>query len=460
MARRWHIKRILLYSFIGALVVCAVLGIYAFLFGRFGETEIRILATTSGVCFYSLIAMACFAALEKRRSKVLALPGLGTCAAGMLVLLGVIWLDHHFEEGTLKLAAILAMFSFSFAQASLLSLARLERKLAWVSWIAYGAIFWLVIQLSVMIVWEIDDEWLIRVAGVLGILDGCASLAIPVLYKLHGGPKPVATRQTYTHITLTFPIPGKVGEGPKPEGSRPSYAHFRLACPRCGHQDNFAVGAVECPECSLKMRVEVQATSEAVENPPFQFDLRSLMIVTLIVAVALSIFATRIQELRVQQRITTQFREIGANARWEKGKLVSVAYNRCTGASIPDEDLLLLKESPDLEQLSFNNVPITDRQMALLEGLSVRVLSLAGTRVTAAGLGHLSGLPKLESLTLVETQITDEGLRQLESLSNLRRMNLTYGPHVSSAGIERLRRALPRTGITARIATPPQPLKQ
>jgi len=53
-AGRWSLKRILLYSLIGALVLCALPGIYAFVFGRIGKTEIKILATTLGVCFYHL----------------------------------------------------------------------------------------------------------------------------------------------------------------------------------------------------------------------------------------------------------------------------------------------------------------------------------------------------------------------------------------------------------------------
>ena len=82
-----------------------------------------------------------------------------------------------------------------------------------------------------MLIWEIDDEWLFRGAGVLGILDGCASLTIPILYKLRGGPKPLAIERPYSRI--------------------------ELICPRCGHQGEFAIGAINCPQCALKMQVDV-----------------------------------------------------------------------------------------------------------------------------------------------------------------------------------------------------------
>jgi len=424
MTGRWSLKRILLYSLIGALVLCALLGIYAFVFGRFGETEIKILATTLGVCFYSMTAMACFTALEKRRSNVLALPGLGTCAAGMLVLLGVIWLEGYEDEWSTKLAAILAMFAFSFAQASLLSLAQLERKLAWVSWIAYGSIFWLVIQLSAMIVWEIDDEWLVRAAGVLGILDGCASLTIPILFKLRGGPKPAAVPEAYSRIELT--------------------------CPRCGQQGKFAIGAIKCPECTLKMHVDVEAMVEVGENPPFQFSLRSLLLVTLIVAMGLSLFASRLKTLHAQQRIVERLREVDAYAGRRGGTIISVTFMSDVHGPISDEHLLMLKSLPHLEQVDFQtkSASITARQVALLEGLPIKSLKVRdSTHLTDDDLAHLVGLTSLETLHLEDRQITDEGLKPLEKLSNLKQLHLTYGPGVTPAGVERLKQALPRTQV-------------
>ncbi|MBN2475877.1 MAG: hypothetical protein JXB62_14795 [Pirellulales bacterium] len=386
MAGRWSLKRVLLYSVIGALALCALLGIYCFLFGQFGETEAKILATTVGVCFYSLTAMACFAVLERRRSAVLAIPGLGTCAAGMLVLLGVVWLEGYKDEVAMKTAAVLAMFAVSFAQASLLSLAQLERKLAWLSWIAYGAIFWLVIQLSVMLVGEIDDEWLVRLAGALGILDGCASLTIPILYKLRGGPQPAAVEPAYTHVELT--------------------------CPRCGRQGKLPVGAVKCSECSLRMRIEVREMPETVTNPPFQFSLRSLMLVTLIAAVGLSIFATRVQELRLQSRIEAQLRESGGYAIRRHGKILNVAFTQ--DRPIDEKSLAPLRGLSDLELLCLENTLLTDQQMTLLQGLNVRMLNLKGTPVTDAGLEHLRGLANLSFLELSNTRVTEEGVARLQ----------------------------------------------
>jgi hypothetical protein len=270
MTARWSLKRCLLHSLIAALVLSAVFGIYVFLFGSFGETEVRILLSTLDVSYYSLMSLACAVAWEKRRTRVLSLPGLTTCMLGFVFLLLCIWVEFHQPEDFVwKTAAILGIFSFSFAQASVLTLARLKPRLAWVSWTAVVSIFSLAIVISTMIVWEIDDEWWFRAIGVLAIVDSCASLSIPLLYKLGGSAAPEVTGQPYPRI--------------------------ELICPRCGHQGEYSVGRIECTECSLRIRVEVSEKPDVEEDPPFQFSLRSLLLVTLIAAVGLGLLGSRLR---------------------------------------------------------------------------------------------------------------------------------------------------------------------
>ena len=275
MTRQWSLKRSLLYSLIAALVLCAVFGIYVFLLGDFGQTEVRILLTTLTVAFYSLMSLACAVAWEKRRTRVLSLPGLVVCAVGFVFLLLCIWVESYESEAFAKATGILAIFAFSFAQASVLTLARLKPRLAWVSWTALVAIFSLAIVGSTMIVFDVDDQWWFRVLGVLAIVDSCASLSIPVLYKLGGLPAPDAARQPYPRI--------------------------ELICPRCGHRGDYPTGRIQCAECSLRIRVEISEKPDAAEDPPFQFSLRSLLLITLIASLGLGILGSRLKESHPQR---------------------------------------------------------------------------------------------------------------------------------------------------------------
>ncbi len=60
------LKQTLLRTLIGALILSALIGIYAFLFGDFGETEVKILLTTLTISYFSVTSLACAAAFEKK----------------------------------------------------------------------------------------------------------------------------------------------------------------------------------------------------------------------------------------------------------------------------------------------------------------------------------------------------------------------------------------------------------
>jgi hypothetical protein len=233
MAGKWRLKQAFLYALIVALLASALIGIYAFLFGDFGWMEVKILLTTLSISYFSVTSLACAAAFEQRKGRVLAPIGLAVGVLGFLFFIPSIWAEWWESEMLGKSMAILAIFSFSFAQTCLLAIVPLTRPIRWVFVATAVTIFALAIYLSGMIVF---DEWFIRIAGVLGILDGCGSLLIPVLYKLGG--KPVASIQS----------------GP--------FDRMELICPRCGHRDTYSVGTIQCAECALEIRVEIADDSK------------------------------------------------------------------------------------------------------------------------------------------------------------------------------------------------------
>jgi hypothetical protein len=232
MSRSWSLKRGILHTLVVALVLSALIGIYAFLFGDFGETEVKILMTTLGISYFSVTSLSCATALEKRSRMWFAAIGLGLSVGGFLLFLPVVWAELFENEAVAKATVIVAVFCFSLAQICLLGLVPLRSSVQWVFYATTAVILGLATFISALMILERDDEWLMRLLGVLGILDGCGSLVIPVLFKLGGAD----------------------AEGFDADG----YRRIELTCPRCGHREIYAVGTIRCAECSLEMRVQIQ----------------------------------------------------------------------------------------------------------------------------------------------------------------------------------------------------------
>ena len=74
-------------------------------------------------------------------------------------------------------------------------------------------------------------------------------------------------------------------------------------------------------------------------------------------------------------------------------------------------------------------------------------ITLRGTQVSDAGLGHLQGLTKLEGLELDGTQVTDVGLVHLQRLTRLKLLGLV-GTQVTDDGVIKLQQALPNCVIS------------
>jgi hypothetical protein len=234
MGNRHSIKRILLYMVVGGLVLAALAGIYVLLFGTFGKTEEKILLTTLGSSYFSVTSLACAAAYEKRRHGLLSIPGLALSIAGFALFLPSIWAEWLDSDAISKITIILAVFSFSFAQACLLSLVKLERRVVWVYYAAVVAILALAAIISAMIVYD-QGGWMLRFAGAVGILDGCLSLCIPVLHRLGG----------------TLAVPTTVE----------TYQRIELVCPRCGQRGSYPIGSISCRRCSLAIEIRIEVDS-------------------------------------------------------------------------------------------------------------------------------------------------------------------------------------------------------
>lgn len=186
-----NIKKTFLYTLIGSITVSALLGIWAILSGDFGEFQAKVLGTTLTVVGTSLLGLACGAFLESPRSteaglKVIPISGIILAFIAAITVLLMIWgqLDNIW-----KVAAISAIFAFSLAQLSLLSLANLSDRFQWILTVAYLVILSLAAINSILIIVEPNSEsnFVMRLIGVLAVIDAAITVMIPIFHRLSRG---------------------------------------------------------------------------------------------------------------------------------------------------------------------------------------------------------------------------------------------------------------------------------
>ena len=151
----------------------------------------------------------------------------------------------------------------------------------------------------------------------------------------------------------------------------------------------------------------------------FQFSLRSLLVLTLAVAVSCSWLALEMKKAREQETAVDEI-----------GRLYPYAV-ATAGASTPGVKTIeptwlrvLLGEMYFAEVVSVHlgGTLVTDEELDLLKSLEeMRFLNLSNTRVTDMGVESLRRLTRLEELNLVNTRVTDEGVKKLQqALPNCR----------------------------------------
>jgi len=191
-----------------------------------------------------------------------------------------------------------------------------------------------------------------------------------------------------------------------------------------------------------------RAKRESDERGPWQFTLKELLVVPVVLALALGAIVAEYRRAERQQRAVAELQKAGARVRptfWHDGfenKFLPTGvfsdvfevscYNK---AEIRDEHLAQVEHFPLLCYIDLTGTQITDAGLAHLS--TRRYLSgviLRNTAVTDAGLRHLAKAKRLCHLTLSNTRITDAGLAELRELPRLRYLRLD-GTGVTDAGM-------------------------
>jgi hypothetical protein len=189
MEQNFNFKKTFLVTMIISLSISALIGIFVFLFGDFGETEFRLLMTTLTIGGYSLTGLCCSVLYEKRKFTPLALSGIMISVIGFIYTVLVIWeaidLDNDF---TWKALIIFIILAASTAHSCLLLLIKSEKSL--VNGALSGTIIFISIVALMLIILalnEFDDvgEFYFRLLGVFAILDVLGTIVTPILNKVY-----------------------------------------------------------------------------------------------------------------------------------------------------------------------------------------------------------------------------------------------------------------------------------
>ncbi len=176
------------------------------------------------------------------------------------------------------------------------------------------------------------------------------------------------------------------------------------------------------------------------KSSPFQFSLRSLLLVITVAALVFSWWAFQWQRLDEEETLLKPLRRHGAQiTRDGLSRVSEIEFRRPSGVS--NKDLGKLKHFVHLQRLTLMGSEFTDAALANIEGLnrleylSVWLVSPDGRELTDEGLSHVGKLTSLRSLKYSAADVSNAGLRYVAQLRSLEELKITC-PRATDAGLE------------------------
>ncbi len=226
-------KRAALRAFVASIAVSALLGTWALLAGEFGDLQLKVLLSSLSVSAASLCAMGGAALLESRGDRLLSAPAILLSGIGLVLLLFGLWSEVDDQEFW-KTTATVCFFAVACSHASLLRLAWLAPRHAWLGPSAAVLVLLLAAYGTFMVWAEADSEARFRWLGVLSILVAAATLMTPVLRRL--------SREDFAQREVA-PDAGRVD----------------MLCPVCSARFHDTLGHVDCPRCRARFTIELRS---------------------------------------------------------------------------------------------------------------------------------------------------------------------------------------------------------
>ncbi len=209
----------------------------------------------------------------------------------------------------------------------------------------------------------------------------------------------------------------------------------------------------------------------------FQFGIRSLLLLTITVALGCGWLVTQLREAKRHDEAVQAITKLGGSVLFDfqldaSNNVVSGArppgtawLRSCMGdgffiragnvnidGPFTDADLKQFEVLTELRSLWLDSTDITDEGLAHLKGsVRLQTLGLLGqqraSKISGEGLDHLKDLPHLQELWLCNCAFTDEGLTQLGDLTQLKVLHLSNRlvsdqppPPVTDTGLRHLRK--------------------
>ncbi len=171
----------------------------------------------------------------------------------------------------------------------------------------------------------------------------------------------------------------------------------------------------------------------------YQFNLRTLLVLTTLVAALLGMSRILIGPAEVQRKAAESVERLGGTVVYA-GNNRNWPFPRIRQWFPPDYCDAVVR-------VDWNDTPVPDDELAWLGQLrQLQELWLSDTGTSDAGLIHLAGLTQLKKLVVINEPISDAGLVHLQGLAELQYLFIG-GTLVTDAGIAKLQTALPNCCI-------------
>ena len=179
-------RRFLLSAVAAVLTLTALLAIGILLFGRFGETEGRILGTTIFLALFGLLSLPATLLLDQERHRWLAALLSALSVAGFALATAGIWIGDP-PEAYGKLTVTVIAFGLAAAQTAALAARRREddTRLLRLLFAGSTALAFVLAAIGSTALWvEVDSQFFLRTFGAAVVLDVLLVTLQPVLALL------------------------------------------------------------------------------------------------------------------------------------------------------------------------------------------------------------------------------------------------------------------------------------